>query len=123
MVGWPLPRRPLSSPETRNSWPRVASQAGAGRVGGGAGGAVAGPPLIRAGDEELLAAVGEPGEGGLEEGDLDAASLARLRAAPEGGQDRGGRVQAAHDVRYGDAYLRGLAVRLREAGDAHDPGP
>src|SRR5215212_6068761 len=69
----------------------------------------------------LLAAVGEPAEGGLEERDLDACALSGHAAPVEGSQDRVRREKAAHYVRDRDSDLRRLTTRL--ACDAHDTTP
>src|SRR5918994_3207029 len=81
---------------------------------------VAHAALVLAGDEVLLAAVGEPGEGALEERHLDARAIAGGLTPAQRRQDRGRGVQAADDVRYGDPYLRGLAVRFGKSGYPHD---
>src|SRR5215210_2388076 len=77
-------------------------------------------PLVLAGDEVLLAAIGEPTECALEERYLDARALSRGVASAQGGEDGGHGVEAADDVRDRDADLRGLAARFGEAGYPHD---
>src|SRR5215213_6655640 len=81
---------------------------------------VAHAALVLAGDEVLLAAVGEPGEGALEERHLDARAIAGGLAPAQRRQDRGRGVQAADDVCYGDPYLRGLAIRFGKSSYPHD---
>src|SRR5215210_735088 len=87
----------------------------AGRVG------VADQTGVLAAYKILLTAVGEPAQGGLEEGDFDARALSGDTPLMQGGQDRVRREKAAYYVRDRDSHLRGFAVGL--ARDAHDATP
>src|SRR5205085_315979 len=80
---------------------------------------VAVPPRFLAGHERVLRHVHEPGEGAVEERDLDQLAFARSPAAVERGEDRGRGVETREDVDERDADLRRLAVR--RARDRHQP--
>ena len=69
-----------------------------------------------AGEQVVGALVDQPGDLGVEQGDVDLLALAGGVAVPQGRQDRHGRVHAAHDVGDADADLHrrpsGSPVRL-----------
>src|SRR3546814_12914758 len=71
-----------------------------------------------AGGQVVEALVGEPGDLGVEQAEVDALAEAGHAAIVQRRQDRAYRVHAAHDVGDADADLHRLAVRL--AGQAPD---
>src|SRR3546814_1635070 len=62
--------------------------------------------------------VGQPGDLGVEQAEVDVLAEAGHATVVQRRQDRGHRVHAAHDVGDSDADLHRLALRL--AGQAHD---
>ena len=70
------------------------------------------------GDEVVGTDVGEPGEGGIEQGDVDAVTVADAFAGIEGGENRLVGVHAGSNVADGNSDFHRRAVSF--AGDAHD---
>ena len=79
---------------------------------------VAAPLRHLAGDQVVRSLVDQPGQLGIDQGDIDVLAPTGPVAVPQGRQDRGRRVHSAHDVGDADADLHRFAVG--RAGEAHD---